>query len=81
MGFFTPQEWISLRGVSFTEGSGFFTPQEWISLRGVRGVGFFTPQEWISLRGVSFTEWVSSLPRSGFLHSPGVDFIEGSGFY
>ena len=38
-------------------------------------MGFFTPQEWISLRGVGFTE------RSGFLHSPGVDFIEGSGFY
>ena len=36
-------------------------------------MGFFTPQEWISLRGVGFTE------RSGFLHSPGVDFIEGSG--
>ena len=58
MGFFTPQEWISLRGVSFTERSGFpHSP----------GVDF--------IEGVSFTE------RSGFLHSPGVDFIEGSGFY
>ena len=75
MGFFTPQEWISLRGVGFTERSGFFTPQEWIEgSEFLRGVGF-TPQEWISLRGVGFTE------RSVFLHSPGVDFIEGSGFY
>ena len=65
MGFFTPQEWISLRGVGFTERSGFLHSP---------GVDFIEGSG-ISLRGVGFTE------RSGFLHSPGVDFIEGSGFY
>ena len=58
MGFFTPQEWISLRGVGFTERSGF-----------------------LHYPGVDFIEMSEFLERSGFLHSPGVDFIEGSGFY
>ena len=75
MCFFTPQEWISLRGVGFTERSGFLhSPGVEGSEISLRGVGFFTTQEWIS-EGVSFTK------RSVFLHSPGVDFIEGSGFY
>ena len=62
MGFFTPQEWISLRGVGFTERSGFLHSP---GVDFIEGSGF-------SLRGVR---------GSGFLHSPGVDFIEGSGFY
>ena len=70
MGFFTPQEWISLRGVGFTERSGFLHSP---------GVDFIEGSEersvFLHSPGVGFTE------RSGFLHSPGVGFIEGSGFY
>ena len=55
MGFFTPQEWISLRGVGFTERSGFLHSPgvEWISLR---GVGFTERSGFLHSPGVDFIE-------------------------
>ena len=71
MRFFTPQEWISLRGVGFTERSVFLHSPGVDFIDFTERSGFSTSQESDFIEGVR-EEFLHSPERgSGFLHSPG----------